>query len=593
MAKVRTYKDIETVFNPAGSGFTIKHLTGETAIPQQGAWFVNIPCGGGKSTSIISLIIQKADSGILLETPTKKDANQMKTDLISKGMNTLDILVLHTDSTDFTLYRTDPTIVTTKKIIITTHVRQFIDPLFLLLAYDQGKRVDVSAYMGMDGGKTLLQSGHIRGFWLIDELPTFIRPYLEFEKSIIGCFSYANSHKKDGIPVAHASKSYWHCMGLQEMSNAYNQFIRDTPAAFWKSNTCLNTYREKEGMIYINQNYKNLVKNKSVRHQIWQFLNHLLPGTVKTNILIYDGTADIISKEKNSSKIRLARCNGKSYCSPISFEMFGMPVERWLFGKGIDEPTLKKELIPLVNELERQINQLNAGEKILFIAWMYMVVREVDPDDNKVIHDRRYSIIATIQEELDKKGLAGRYEIIYRGSGLDKGSNKFQDFAAISFIGEWMTGKENLKLINSNFGTKCSMRQYRLSMMVQAICRIRIRQHQGQPIKVFYSDDIEARLMEEVCHYFIKNSDTGIAVTGVPVAPKTVRTSGFIEKIRKLCDNDPALYDAIKNRIPYILNIKLKDISILLPMKEKRSRAYNRLIRDLQQEYGVTLIVSK
>lgn len=594
MAKIREYKDIKTEFDPSGKGFIIKHLTGDTTIPQNGAWLVNIPCGGGKSTSIISLVLQKANTGILLETPTIKDANQMKENLLLKGSGILkaqDIIVLHHNSSDFVLYQHDPEIVTTKKIIITTHIRQFIDPLSLLLAYDQGKKVDISAYMGMDGVKKLLQSDNIRRFWLIDELPTFIQPFLEFEKNILSGFSYPDNIKTGGVPDCRNPKSYWHCKDLSEMEQTYNQFFKDYPVAFWKSKTPLNTYREQEGLADINQNYKSLMKNKSSKLQIWQFLHNFLPPVINTNILIYDGTADIIRKKKNTSKIRLAGCSGRSYCSPISFERFCMPVERWLFGKGIDEPTLIKELIPLIDELERQIRQLNPGEKILLIAWMYAVIRELDPDNNKVIHSKRYDIITIIQQELDQKGFAGRYEIIYRGSGLDKGSNKFQDFAAVSFIGEWSAGKEGLKLINQNFGTKCPMRQYRVSMMVQAICRIRIRQHKGKPIKVFYSDDIEPRLMEEVYHYFVKNSDTGLAITGVPVAPKTVRTSTFIEKIQKLCAHDPAFYDAIRNRTPYILNIKLKDIRKIIPMKERRSRAYNRLIKDIQQEYGVTLQV--
>ena len=595
MAKIREHKDIETVFDPSGTGFTIKHLTGDTHLPGNGgAWFVNIPCGGGKSTSIVSLVKQKADEGILLETPTMKDADEMKEKLLSNGLRGNDIMVLHSESSDLGLYLNDPILATTKKIIITTHIRAFIDTLSLLLAYDKGNRVDVSSYLGESGVKNLLQSDKARQFWLIDELPTFIRPFLEFEKNVIGCFSYMDRNKANGIPVGGSSpKKFWHCFSVAEMEYAYNTFLRGTTSSFWKSNCSLNNYREKEAMTDINQNYNNLMKAKSPKSQIWHFLNPLITPNIKTNILNYDGTANIICQKKNTSKIRLAGFTGKLYCSPISFEMFGIPVERWLFQKSMDKATLEKELSPLIDELERQINSLAPGEKILFIAWMYMVVREIDPDDTKIIKDKRFNIISILQNELDKKGLNGRYEMIYRGSGLDKGCNKFQDFAAISFIGEWSAGKEGLKLINNNFGTKCPMLQYRLSMMVQAICRIRIRQHEGKPIKVFYSDDIDTKLMEDVYHYFVKNSDAGLNIVGIPVATKTDRTPTFIKKVKKLCDHDPAFLDAIKNQTPYTLNIELKDMVNLIPMKEKKSRAYHPLKKTIKAEYGVILQVGK
>lgn len=35
------------------------------------------------------------------------------------------------------------------------------------------------------------------------------------------------------------------------------------------------------------------------------------------------------------------------------------------------------------------------------------------------------------------KGLAGKYSIIYRGSGQDKATNAFSNYTGISFVGEW------------------------------------------------------------------------------------------------------------------------------------------------------------
>ena len=53
--------------------------------------------------------------------------------------------------------------------------------------------------------------------------------------------------------------------------------------------------------------------------------------------------------------------------------------------------------------------------------------------------------------------------------------------------------------------------------MIQAICRLRIRQHNGDPIHVFYSDDIDPQLMKDVFDYFRENSDAGVNISGMPV----------------------------------------------------------------------------
>ena len=45
-----------------------------------------------------------------------------------------------------------------------------------------------------------------------------------------------------------------------------------------------------------------------------------------------------------------------------------------------------------------------------------MVARDSDPDKE----DKHLNIMTVLEEELNKKGLAGKYSIIYRGSGQDK-----------------------------------------------------------------------------------------------------------------------------------------------------------------------------
>ena len=132
----------------------------------------------------------------------------------------------------------------------------------------------------------------------------------------------------------------------------------------------------------------------------------------------------------------------------------------------------------------------------------------------------------------------------------------------------------------------------RLAAMVQAVCRIRIRRHDGDKIHIFYSDDINQELMKGLYDYFIKSSDKGTLISGMPIYVKNARNDRLIERTIALCTYDKALFSAIKYRLPYTLKIGLKDLLSIIPMKERRARAYEPLVKELLKEYGITLTVS-
>ena len=227
------------------------------------------------------------------------------------------------------------------------------------------------------------------------------------------------------------------------------------------------------------------------------------------NVIILDATANVLSDYKKTP-FRLIQNSGKMYSSPITFQEFPMSLERWLFEKDVDDNTIRDRIQDIVDELADQIQQ---ASPLLIVTWKYMVARDSDPDKE----DKHLNIMTVLEEELNKKGLAGKYSIIYRGSGQDKATNAFSNYAGISFVGEWRTGKSGLSLINKNYGIHSTERRIRTAGMIQAICRLRIRQHNGDPIHVFYSDDIDPQLMKDVFDYFKENSDVGVIISGMPV----------------------------------------------------------------------------
>ena len=584
MPKVRDYKDIKVVFDSSDTNLTIKHQTGDAIIPcKGGASIVPLPCGGGKSTATCDLVAKRCDKGIVIFVATRADANDMKKRLESLSLLALkdEIVILHQEDSYYSSYIAHPEQVTKKKVLIVPSVHLYLDYLPALFAYDSGKVVDISKYTGNLGA--LLKSTEVRKFCIIDEQPSFIQPFNTFERlKILAYMGNLGASSKGSIPVG--AGLYYHCLGIQEMKAVNSTFLRKTSDHLYSTRSALNTYREEEVLVYINQNYSVIWNAKGKYYPIYHFIKDWVVKGMQMNVIILDATADVLSDYKKTP-FRLIQNSGKMYSAPITFQEFPMSLERWLFEKDVDDNTIRDRIQDIVDELADQIQQ---ASPLLIVTWKYMVARDSDPDKE----DKHLNIMTVLEEELNKKGLAGKYSIIYRGSGQDKATNAFSNYTGISFVGEWRTGKSGLSLINKNYGIHSTERRIRTAGMIQAICRLRIRQHNGDPIHVFYSDDIDSQLMKDVFDYFRENSDAGVSISGMPVlTPATKRTPTLLKRVRVLCGYDPKLLDAIKYCRTYTLTIRLKDILVLIPMKEKKARSYDPLRDTLKKEYNIILKV--
>lgn len=584
MPKVRDYKNIEIVFDPSGANLTIKHQTGDAVIPcKGGASIVPLPCGGGKSTAICDLVAKRCDKGIVIFVATRADANEMSSKLERLCIPALkdEIVTLHQEDPCYSSYIAHPEQATKKKVLIVPSVHLYSDYLPALFAYDSGKEVDISKYIGKLGA--LLKSTEVREFCIIDEQPSFIQPFNTFERlKILAYMGNLAISSKGSIPIG--TGLYYHCLGIQEMKAVNSSFLRKTSDHLYSTRSSLNTYREEEVLAHINQNYSTIWNTKGKYYPMYHFIKDWVMKGMQMNVILMDATADVLSDYKKTP-FRLIQNSGKMYSSPITFQEFPMSLERWLFEKDVDDNTIRDRIQDIVDELADQIQQ---ASPLLIVTWKYMVAKDNDPDKE----DKHLNLMTLLAEELDKKGLSGKYSIIYRGSGQDKATNTFSNYAGISFVGEWRIGKSGLSLINKNYGIHSTERRIRTSGMIQAICRLRIRQHNGDSIHVFYSDDIDSQLMKDVFDYFKSNSDARVSISGMPTLTATTkRTPTFLKKVRILCGYDPKLLDAIKYCRTYALTIKLKDILGLIPMKEKKARSYAPLRDALKKEYNITLKV--
>ena len=467
MAKTRTYLDIGT--DVMGTAIHIRHLTGEVSIPNHGSYVLNIPCGAGKSTAIKDLISKQHDKGVVVFVATKKDADDMKADLDRLDIPTMkgQVIVIHQDSVSLKAFMDDPKSFTQKKVLIVPNVNLYIGLLPALFAYSLRGEVDIEKYIG--DLKSLMCSDEVREYIIIDEQPSFIRPYATFCRNEM--LGYMSDVKKSG--GTHKAS----CRSIDDMSFIYDEFIKKSANRFYKIDSILNGFRVKETLQHIRSSYSDMLDSKSSYYAIYHYLKDIPCQKMKSYLLIWDATAAILSNY-NKTPFKLLSNVGGMYCSPIQFEKFPMNVERWLFNGKASDQDLREQLKDIVDELEKQINIVSP---LLIITWKYMVSHDSDPDKT----DKRIDMIRVLEEMLDERGLTDKFTIIYRGSGEDKATNSFADYAGVSFLGEWRTGKEALKLLNKNYGFKSTEMKLRLAAMVQSVCRIRIRRHDGDKIHIF------------------------------------------------------------------------------------------------------------
>ncbi len=554
--KIREYLDIGA---EVAQGITLRLLTGDVFVPVGGgAWFVPTVCGAGKSTAIAHLIIKVADKGVLLLCPTRKDCDRAQQRLAGAGMNAGSVLVLHTESQSYSAYQQQPSLASKYQIVVITSVRLNIDVLAPLLDYN----------------------GKQRGYVIFDELPLFSKELYRMDWQRLA--AYVEDPKKMKPRSVSAMKT---------VKAKFMPIANDSTLAMMRENHILQL---------IHDQFTKLVKRRQKYAELHQYTKDVVGGlSGQSTVLCLDATIDVMYGKARSCPFKMLKSTDK-YSSPITFKEFTLPVERWVFTeKAVDKSDVDKVLDVMVDVMARQIDSLGQGEKILFVAWLYLDFKQCDPDGGRITKDHRIDLLAPLSDLLDRKGYGGRYDIIYRGSGDGKGSNAYRDYAAISFLGNWRVSSDSVKTLNRNLGIRCTVADYMTAMMVQNICRLRVRKHSGDPITVFYSNDIDPRLMSSVFNYFKKRSDHPQSITGVPTAHEVVdRPMRFVKDVMTLCEHVPGLLEAISNRdSSFKLDIPLGDMYAWLKKGQMgrsscKSRCFYTLAQKIKSEFGIELLIN-
>ncbi len=540
---------IQLKIDPSSGEETMYFLNCSSPFPNTNGLHISASsCGSGKTTIISEIAKTHASDGVLIVVPTIEAAEEL-------SMKLPTTFILHTRNiSEMESYRNNPIGLMMKDTLVITSARLIIDPIELFLDYGFGKK---------------------RKYILIDELINFYPEPYSIPQQIMDVLTYIDctkthktGHTIDSVVIG--KKTYYrHTYGsIGELSAAYKV---GKYKLFGKTNA-LNEYKTERILQHVLSDGFSPIQQKVI-----DFAGEHV-------VILFDGTADIVfDKDK-----RMLPLSGTRYSSDIEFIQFPMPIKR-KNKEGFKVDDFEK----YAPELMKMIADITQKEKLLVVTWKTIdVFKNTGEADKYETAKESYNFPVRLKEILVKNGAVdSNLKVIYRGSGQDRGSNEYRDFESIMFLGEWNLPDNITSDIGSMFGFKCEFGDYKKSLIVQTICRLQIRKHQGLPIKVYFSEDIDYNLMWEVQEYFKANSNPGCKIIGLtnPCPKYTKPEKGYMIDLTFLMGYDANIRNAIEHNRPYSFTITLDDLYSIIPKDKKGKDRYTRLIKYLQNELQITM----
>lgn len=553
MRKINLKKDHTT------GDMTMQFLSG-VAYPlptSHGFYIADSACGDGKTTIICEIAKQRIHSGVLIVVQTTEAADKLYEEL-HKTISPDIFCLLHSQKKAeayMVEHRENPTALWKYSVVIITAVRFQHYPTDLFLKF------------GVLGDK-------YREFVLIDEIISFFPEYPIDIQKFLPDISY--------IAATKTSRKGKFVKDLKTDTKTYYQY-------FYKDCSIM------EAGVKANPKHNEHFKSPLAKYRLRDLLKYAsttgslrMPqldiDTISANstVILFDGTADI--QFPGDKRLLSNGASQTKYSSDITFEQFHLPFRR---RNGADWNT--EDLNMLGDNLFKRIANMTLTEKVLIVTWKDIDRKVKATDDLEAKETFNFTDI--LSELLDIRGAKKEnYGIIYRGSGLEKGCNIYRDFESVFFLGEWFISGDTTNKLNDLFKAKSTMKDYKKSLMIQSICRLRIRQHSGQSIKVYFSDDIDYNLMFEVQEYFKVNSTPGCKISGVekPLPKLDRQKKNHMFDIAVLADKYPQLVSSIISHKPLSIDIPKSELFRILPKDRKSVDRYRYLI-DYLNTQGITL----
>lgn len=465
-----------------GPGFRMRLKTGEIDVPdRQGGYIISSGCGSGKTESIKSLIRQKYNEGILYCVDTRSELRKMydwiRENLIDgqpgkRGVLSADEVMIISSDREYSYfldrYRDNPEILMEKKVILITHVRFWTDLINYFLIYKP--REEVAPFDGDFRG--LMQRGDLRRYILFDETPTFITPFFEFDRMLLGLFSTVNA---DGHMV---------CRPPEEIRSFYDCFMKGRKDLF---NQTYRINRIKKDVVLglIPKYYDSWMLSGCDRIGITFYPADLCPEGIGicTHVLVFEGAGDILLK--GSRNFQLLDVESK-YDSVTEFRKVEFGIAR----KGGRDEARFGRFMDRISEL--------IDRSTLVVCW-----KDVDDED---LGNGKSEYAERTRRELLERGVSpALLNVTYYGSADNKSTNSYRDAQQIVLCGDWSLVNAETAKIRRAYGTTTTPREHKEWYFSQLITRIGIRKHEKGSYTVFYTDDFDERFIAGMELYFNGN----------------------------------------------------------------------------------------
>ena len=461
-----------------GPGFRMRLKTGEIDVPDEsGGYIVSSGMGSGKTESIKSLIRHKHDEGILYCVDTRDELEKMfgwiVENLVVEGVLRMeDVMIISSDPgrADFLgQYRDNPEILMEKKVILITHVRFWTDLINHFLIYKPGKEVDP-----FDGDfRALMRRDDLRRYIIFDETPTFINPFVEFDRSMLGIFGKTD---ENGNIV---------CKPPEELDRYYDLFIRGGRNDLFNQAYRINRMKRDVVLGLIPKYYGSWMMSDTDRVGITFYPVDLCPEgmTISTHVLIFEGAGNILFR--GSTRFTLLDTESK-YNTVTEFRKMDFGLSRKCFDE-VGFGTFVKRIGRLIDKPS------------LIVCW-----KDINGDDDgpgKSGYAERFRRLL-VAEGVDP----GLFTVTYYGATDNKSTNSYRDVEQIFLCGDWNLPNTESAKIRRAYGTTTDPHSQKDWYFSQLITRIGIRKHiEGEVYTVWYTDDFDDRFIERMDAYFNEN----------------------------------------------------------------------------------------
>lgn len=565
-----------------GRGFKMSLINGEVDVPDTpGAYVVSTGCGSGKTECAKSIIRHKYNSGVLYCVDTRAELAKMYDwildNLCTPGgqLQKEDVFMITSDeqSQDYKVmlreYQAHPELLMRKKVLLLTHVRFWSDLIDYFLIFTDAPYTDT--FTG--DFETLMKRGDLRKYVIFDETPTFIKPFVNIPKPILGNFC---TRDRKGVLKAKSSG---------EMLDYYNTFVKGTSGDFYKTKNKLtrNKVDTVLGMLPHELEDWNVMKKDSLSISFTPMM--LCQKDMQTHILILEGAGDVLfcgSKKYNVIDVP------EKYHSKIILQKFDFPLVRKRYEQ-IDLENFHSFTSWLSEHIER------SEGKVLVVVWKTQGIK-TKKEENDIDDSSASEFVNRVQTQFEAKGLSSeKYSITYYGANDTKSTNLYRDYQEIVLCGTWhIPGTYKFR---RDFCSMTSEEEHLFWYYIQLISRIGIRKNDGQTYNVVLSNDHPEKFFDALDKYFNDNyldlkSKDNQDPDWIRIAKEKGIGKIMIGHISNLIAFRPGLKDAIEQSEETTISVSLKDLNEITGLKKKKAQGFLGLKKNLAK-LGIELIIEK